>query len=84
VLVIRPLTKIRNFIALLCGMAAAAAMVIVGFPEPPPGFGKVELLLILWFFSIVIWWVLVAMIGSKAKAQQPKQSGSDGGQNRQA
>ncbi len=83
-LVIRPLTKTQKFIALLCGMATAAAIVISGFPEPPPGIGKVEFLLLLWLASIVIWGVLVLMIDSLAKAQKPTQPKSDEGQSGEA
>lgn len=74
---LRPLTKTRKVIALLCGMAAAAAIVVSGFPESPPGIGKLEYLLLLWLASIVIWGVLVLMNDSLARAQKTTQSMSD-------
>jgi hypothetical protein len=83
-LVIRPLTKIQKFITLLCGMATAAAIVISGFPEPPPRIGKVEYLLVLWLACIVIWGVLVLMIDSLAADQQRRKPKGDGGQDGRA
>lgn len=81
---VRRLTKTRKLLALLCGMAAATVIVITGVPEPPPGIGKVEYLLLLWLASIAIWGVLVLMNDSLAEDQQRRRPKGDGGQDGQA
>lgn len=78
-LIIRPLTKVQKIITLLSGMTVSAVMVIIGFPEPPPGIAGVELLLLLWIASIVIWAVFMLVLDILAKAQKQTHAKGDEG-----